>query len=315
MADSTPYASNPINGCNEKKSRAVTRSHCPRFTKYLLSPTYIRMLDHIFKSSTSNHTNNLREERCNNESSLSKTKCKISTDELLKPKGVFFMKKIMDWKDKIFTKNYMNTDISICMEAVDISDSQSAECERVFSNMKLVKSDWRSVLKSKNLSDQLMVILATNDIDQYDPLPAIRLWNSAGSKPRREDTNNVVPGRRENVLVRSDYNVPLLTEQPTTNYMHIQRGFGGTTDAQTRRIVRGEETVYCAAVITGSLTNQSRNSSPGNAYRTPQKKCPRPIIKHRNLSSKQKEIYSKDYLKPHSESSTAEGSSLDTMKP
>ncbi|KAG1681797.1 hypothetical protein GQR58_011603 [Nymphon striatum] len=59
---------------------------------------------------------------------------------------------------------------------------------RVFSNMKLVKSDWRSVLKSKNLSDQLMVILATNDIDQYDPLPAIRLWNSAGSKPRRPCT-------------------------------------------------------------------------------------------------------------------------------
>ncbi|KAG1652563.1 Protein PTCD3, mitochondrial [Nymphon striatum] len=34
----------------------------------------------------------------------------------------------------------------------------------------------------------LMVILATNDIDQYDPLPAIRLWNSAGSKPRRPCT-------------------------------------------------------------------------------------------------------------------------------
>ncbi|KAG1663984.1 Proline dehydrogenase 1, mitochondrial [Nymphon striatum] len=64
----------------------------------------------------------------------------------------------------------------------------SAECERVFSNMKLVKSDWRSVLKSKNLSDQLMIILATNDIDPYDPLPAIRLWKSAGSKPRRPCT-------------------------------------------------------------------------------------------------------------------------------
>ncbi|KAG1656269.1 heat- and acid-stable phosphoprotein [Nymphon striatum] len=33
-----------------------------------------------------------------------------------------------------------------------------------------------------------MVILVTNDIDQYDPLPAIRLWNSAGSKPRRPCT-------------------------------------------------------------------------------------------------------------------------------
>ncbi|KAG1701334.1 Lysine-specific demethylase 2B [Nymphon striatum] len=88
--------------------------------------------------------------------------------------------------DGLPTEDYSNI-----LSLVDLILSlpvQSAECERVFSNMKLVKSDWRSVLKSKNLSDQLMVILATNDIDQYDPLPAIRLWNSAGSKPRRPCT-------------------------------------------------------------------------------------------------------------------------------
>ncbi|KAG1673920.1 YTH domain-containing protein 1 [Nymphon striatum] len=88
--------------------------------------------------------------------------------------------------DGLPTEDYSNI-----LSLVDLILSlpvQSAECERVFSNMKLVKSDWRSVLKSKNLSDQLMVILATNDIDQYDPLPAIRLWNSAGSKPRHPCT-------------------------------------------------------------------------------------------------------------------------------
>ncbi|KAG1664758.1 Flotillin-1 [Nymphon striatum] len=88
--------------------------------------------------------------------------------------------------DGLPTEDYSNI-----LSLVDLILSlpvQSAECERVFSNMKLVKSDWRSVLKSKNLSDQLMVILATNDIDQYDPLSAIRLWNSAGSKPRRPCT-------------------------------------------------------------------------------------------------------------------------------
>ncbi|KAG1667874.1 Coronin-7 [Nymphon striatum] len=88
--------------------------------------------------------------------------------------------------DGLPTEDYSNI-----LSLVDLILSlpvKSAECERVFSNMKLVKSDWRSVLKSKNLSDQLMVILATNDIDQYDPLPAIRLWNSAGSKPKRPCT-------------------------------------------------------------------------------------------------------------------------------
>ncbi|KAG1656200.1 Phosphatidylinositol 4-kinase beta [Nymphon striatum] len=91
--------------------------------------------------------------------------------------------------DGLPTEDYSNilslVDLILSLPALPV---QSAECERVFSNMKLVKSDWRSVLKSKNLSDQLMTILATNDIDQYDPLPAIRLWNSAGSKPRRPCT-------------------------------------------------------------------------------------------------------------------------------
>ncbi|KAG1653506.1 E3 ubiquitin-protein ligase HUWE1 [Nymphon striatum] len=94
-------------------------------------------------------------------------------------------------QDVLINDGLPTEDYSNILSLVDLILSLpvlSAECERVFSNMKLVKSDWRSVLKSKNLSDQLMVILATNDIDQYDPLPAIRLWNSAGSKPRRPCT-------------------------------------------------------------------------------------------------------------------------------
>ncbi|KAG1653478.1 hypothetical protein GQR58_025551 [Nymphon striatum] len=101
----------------------------------------------------------------------------IKTKKLSK-KFSFSLASPFDLDEKSVNDGLPTEDYSNILSLVDLILSlpvQSAECERVFSNMKLVKSDWRSVLKSKNLSDQLMVILATNDTDQYDPLPAIRL--------------------------------------------------------------------------------------------------------------------------------------------
>jgi hypothetical protein len=58
----------------------------------------------------------------------------------------------------------------------------SVEAERGFSQMKLVKTDWRSCLNDKHLSDLLLVLLEAPDIDQFDPTPAMHLWMQGGHR-------------------------------------------------------------------------------------------------------------------------------------
>jgi len=61
----------------------------------------------------------------------------------------------------------------------------SAEVERGFSQLKLVKTNCRSRMKSSTLSDQLMLILESPDIKDFDPEPAIHLWNHSDRSRRR----------------------------------------------------------------------------------------------------------------------------------
>ena len=56
----------------------------------------------------------------------------------------------------------------------------SADCERGFSHMKKVKSDWRSKLRDTTVSDCLTIILETPSID---PAPALELWMDKDRKP------------------------------------------------------------------------------------------------------------------------------------
>lgn len=63
--------------------------------------------------------------------------------------------------------------------------ASSAEAERGFSQMGLVKSDWRSRLLDTSLSDLLVVKLRTPDILDFDPTEAVALWLSDGMRSRR----------------------------------------------------------------------------------------------------------------------------------
>ncbi len=56
----------------------------------------------------------------------------------------------------------------------------SADAERSFSEMKMVKSYWRSCLWPWVLSYLLFIMFHTNDIPTNDPSPAIHLWNVSG---------------------------------------------------------------------------------------------------------------------------------------
>ena len=63
----------------------------------------------------------------------------------------------------------------------------SSDAERGFSQMKLVKTDWRSKLTDDHLTDLMTVQLEGEDLGVFDPKKAIALWYSEGSRSRRPE--------------------------------------------------------------------------------------------------------------------------------
>ena len=57
--------------------------------------------------------------------------------------------------------------------------------------VKVAKNDWRGKLCDAHLSDQLMIMLESTDVLQFDPLPAIHVWHST---PRRLTEEQKTPG-------------------------------------------------------------------------------------------------------------------------
>jgi hypothetical protein len=51
--------------------------------------------------------------------------------------------------------------------------------------MKLVKTKLRSTMSERALNETLAIKLLSRGIDDFDPLPAINLWNLSGQRPRR----------------------------------------------------------------------------------------------------------------------------------
>ena len=61
----------------------------------------------------------------------------------------------------------------------------SVECERGFSLMKKVKTDWRSSLNTDTLTSLTRVALQSADEKQFDPEPAIHRWQTIAKRTRR----------------------------------------------------------------------------------------------------------------------------------
>ena len=55
--------------------------------------------------------------------------------------------------------------------------ASSSECERGFSAMKLIKTDYRNKLSSNRMTDIIRIKLHSVDLDQFDPTHAIHEWN------------------------------------------------------------------------------------------------------------------------------------------
>ena len=89
-------------------------------------------------------------------------------------------------------KNSQETRSSGVLVLVDLilsipSTSDSVEAEPGFSQMKVIKNDWRSRLHDSSLSDLMMAAMETPDIQNFDPTPAIHLWMNLGSRSRRPE--------------------------------------------------------------------------------------------------------------------------------
>ncbi|KAL0973522.1 hypothetical protein UPYG_G00205270 [Umbra pygmaea] len=80
-----------------------------------------------------------------------------------------------------------------CPDVLDLFDAlltilaSTADCERGFSVMKQVKSDWRSRLKGQTLSDLLKTQLCSPDIKDFDPAKAIEIWHADSLCSNRPD--------------------------------------------------------------------------------------------------------------------------------
>jgi hypothetical protein len=61
----------------------------------------------------------------------------------------------------------------------------SAEAERGFSQLKVVKTDKRSRLQQSPLEDQLLAKLEGPSLDKFDPVPVIEAWCVSGARVKR----------------------------------------------------------------------------------------------------------------------------------
>ena len=57
--------------------------------------------------------------------------------------------------------------------------ASTAECERGFSRIKILKTENRNRLTANSMTDLLTVQLLSRDIVTFDPTPAIHHWNSS----------------------------------------------------------------------------------------------------------------------------------------
>ena len=64
----------------------------------------------------------------------------------------------------------------------------NASCERAFSTMKRIKSDWRCMLGAEILDILMRIQVADVALRYYDPKPAVTRWWLSGLRQKRPHT-------------------------------------------------------------------------------------------------------------------------------
>lgn len=83
----------------------------------------------------------------------------------------------LSWATVNRTHQHSCPDLLAVIDLVLSLPASTADCERGFSTMNMVKSDWRSSLLSDTLSDLLIIHLCSPEIKDFDPSTAVMLWH------------------------------------------------------------------------------------------------------------------------------------------
>ena len=86
------------------------------------------------------------------------------------------------WKDLNRSHGDQYPNLLSLIDLVLTIPASTAECERGFSAMKRVKSDWRCRLNTTTLSDLMFVMLEGSSIDMFNPSRACELWAEAAQR-------------------------------------------------------------------------------------------------------------------------------------
>lgn len=92
--------------------------------------------------------------------------------------------------------------------------AHSAECERGFSLLKTIKTDWRNKLSDSAVTDLIRIALESADIKLFNPDTSIHAWNKRSIRGRRPNQKRwrthkksqepVVAGPAEDLSVSDD---------------------------------------------------------------------------------------------------------------
>ena len=141
--------------------------------------------------------------------------------------------------------------------------ASSAEVERGFSQLKILKSDIRSTLSEECLNDLLGAKLLSADIQNFDPLPAIELWSTSSVRTRspllkdrasqRESSTAVVNVAADNTVVSTASSVPVPVASPVA-------GTAAESDSNAASVVLDPETAPSAPVAHSTEASPQSNS-------------------------------------------------------
>ena len=70
--------------------------------------------------------------------------------------------------------------------------AHSVECERGFSLLKIIKTDWRNRLVDDAVTDLIRITLDAAEIKEFNPDPAIHLWQQAVVRGRGRRPNQKI---------------------------------------------------------------------------------------------------------------------------
>ncbi|KAG1676292.1 Zinc finger protein 862 [Nymphon striatum] len=93
------------------------------------------------------------------------------------------------WRDAV-TNRARFPNMSLIGELVLVLPLNTACCERGFSQMKIIKSDWRSSLTPKTLDSLMRIVIDGPDIDTFDPSRSVQLFLTSGQRQRRPNVHD-----------------------------------------------------------------------------------------------------------------------------